>query len=105
MGATTTTPSTAPLDSKPFLNKLMILTRTGDYEAFIEATEGYLKNHRGDVDIVASNLKDQFDFDVAKDVCRHGSFELYRYLRDNSNVDFNFDTSQDKVSFSKDRGR
>ena len=97
MGAKTSAPTTTPVDCKPLLNKLIVLTRTGDAEEFVDRVEGYLQGHEGNVDTVVENLKNQFDFDIAKDVCRHGNYELYKYLRTHSKVDFNFGTSAEKV--------
>lgn len=100
MGATTSVPTSTPIESKPMLSKLIVLTRTGDAESFIDIVDNYFKRHKGDANTVAENLKTEFDFDIAKDVCRHGSYELYQYLKQNSSVDFNFGMHNVKVRWS-----
>lgn len=70
----------------PELSNLIILTKTGDYEAFIGAFDSCLKKRKAK-DIITT-LKQRSNFDIASEVCKNGSFEIYEYLKKNNKVDF-----------------
>ncbi|CAI2376819.1 unnamed protein product [Moneuplotes crassus] len=82
------------LSNHQILDRLIVLTKVGDYEEFIDVLQDATQGKPGKIDDIQKELKEKHEFDLPKEVCKYGNYEIYKYLKEKSPSSFNFGLDQ-----------